>query len=96
MQGNPLLESEQFAREMIIGRAENLTELNGALYKDAERRDCEMYYLKRVKSSFMELKGVTSLVADDPEFGAYAFAEHPRYFDLCAKYGEGFNEEALK
>lgn len=58
------------------------------MYGAGERRDCELYYMKRVYRTFLEIKGVKSLeTIEDPELAAYVVANHPRFFALAAKYG---------
>lgn len=73
---------------MIVARCKTLRNLNGGVYGDAERRDCELYYMKRVYREFLELKGIKSLESvQDPELAAYAAANHPRFYELCGKFG---------
>ena len=83
MQGNPILESDERAREMILARIQYLNSLNGTMHTENERRDCELYYMKRVYREFLELAGLKSLESvENPELAAYAWSTHPRFYEL--------------
>lgn len=77
---NPLTEHDPgAARYEVIARIDRLTSFNGSEVKQAERRDAELAYMRRVTDE---------LAASATEDKAAVAAAHPRFGALTDKYGE--------
>ncbi|KAF9454620.1 RNI-like protein [Macrolepiota fuliginosa MF-IS2] len=74
--GNPVIaDHAQNARPLVIARLATLQTLDGALISAKERRDAELYYLSHV-------------VNHGPVSDEERCQEHPRWQELCSKYGK--------
>ncbi|KHO00108.1 Cytoskeleton-associated protein, Gly-rich domain protein [Metarhizium album ARSEF 1941] len=71
--------SSEESHMLTIGRLANLQSLNYAQVKAADRTNAEMFYLSRIAKQ----------LAAVPESAEHTvLAQHPRYGELCAIYGE--------
>jgi hypothetical protein len=62
--------------------------LNGTVFSEAERRDCELYYLKQSFKDYLKISGQSQIESLENEgLCAYIQAEHPRWFQLVEKLG---------
>ena len=52
--GNPIMGTHEKAREIIIARTQFLTQINGTVFNEVERRDCELYYLKQSLKDYLK------------------------------------------
>lgn len=76
------------SKEYIVARAQFLTQLNGTLFTENERRDFELFYLKQTFKDYltsMNLKELKNL--EDESLCNYMNAQHPRWFTLVEKFG---------
>ena len=85
--GNPVTQSAA-TRHEIVARVSRLSQLNGSLIADQERKDAEIRYLRRVlglvKTADAEIPGAGRL-----QTGSEAVAaNHPRLKALIGSYGE--------
>lgn len=76
------------AREIIIARTQFLTQFNGTMFSEAERRDCELYYLKQSFKDYLKISNQSQVLSlEDEGLRAYIQSEHPRWFQLAEKLG---------
>jgi hypothetical protein len=94
--GNPVTESAA-TRHEIVARVGRLSQLNGSLIADQERKDAEIRYLRRVLGLVKSAEGAAALgeaegaaaAARAPQRGTEAVqAMHPRLRALVDSYGE--------
>lgn len=92
---NPLLAmtkgGEMEARSIIIARIKYLEKYRGGDISKNERKDCELFYLKKSYMEFKEREGrVESL--EDPKLVEFMMREHPRWYELVSVYGSPIEE----
>ena len=93
LSGNPVTSSAA-TRHEIVARVAKLSQLNGSLIADQERKDAEIRYLRRVLGLVKTAAGPTDGGAAEPETrapqrGSEAVrAIHPRLEALLGSYGE--------
>ena len=93
--GNPVTESAA-TRHEIVARVARLSQLNGSLIADQERKDAEIRYLRRVLGLVKSAEGAAAAggeaegaAARAPQRGTEAVqAMHPRLKALVDSYGE--------
>ena len=94
--GNPVTESAA-TRHEIVARVGRLSQLNGSLIADQERKDAEIRYLRRVLGLVKSAEGAAAggeaegaaAAARAPQRGTEAVqAMHPRLRALVDSYGE--------
>ncbi|KAF5357752.1 hypothetical protein D9756_001444 [Leucocoprinus leucothites] len=74
--GNPIMtDHSQDIRPLVIARLATLQVLDGAAISGKERRDAELYYLSYI-------------VNEGPMSDDQRTQEHPRWQELCLKYGK--------
>jgi hypothetical protein len=58
-----------------------LTQLNGTVFTENERRDCELFYLKQSFKDYLKDKSLVSISnLEDESLRAYMNELHPRWF----------------
>jgi hypothetical protein len=94
--GNPVTESAA-TRHEIVARVARLSQLNGSLIADQERKDAEIRYLRRVLGLVKSAEGAEGAAGGEaegaaaraPQRGTEAVqAMHPRLKALVDSYGE--------
>lgn len=71
----------------IIGRLLNLKILNNNIILKTERKEYEVYYLKKSVSEFFEIfKILTSTAFNESDFNDFMGMNHPNYYVLRRKY----------
>ena len=94
--GNPVTESAA-TRHEIVARVARLSQLNGSLIADQERKDAEIRYLRRVLGLVKSAEGAEGVAGGEaegaaaraPQRGTEAVqAMHPRLKALVDSYGE--------
>jgi hypothetical protein len=75
--------SHENSREITIARTQFLNTLNGTRFEQAERRDCELFYMKQVYKDFLGMTNQTSIPSVEiPELAAFTSVNHPRFYEL--------------
>lgn len=90
-------EAQERSREYVIARNQFLTQLNGTVFSENERRDCELFYLKQSFKDFLKSKQLVSISnLEDEALCAYMNELHPRWFTLVEKFGSPLDTVSLQ
>lgn len=95
--GNPIMTAHERSREFIIARSQFLTQLNGTVFTENERRDCELFYLKQSFKDYLKDKSLVSISnLEDESLRAYMNELHPRWFQLVEKFGSPLDTVSIQ
>lgn len=81
LSGNPIVNADASVRYEVIARVQGLKMLNGSSVSPAERKDCEIRYLRKALQKLKDFSG-------DIEGEKNARRENPRIDALVAVHGE--------
>lgn len=75
---NPISEKlgASYVRQRTIAEIPTLIEINGSEIKKFERKDCEIYYMKKTFQNFFDLKQCKHYEYDFEEFTKWCIGKH--------------------
>eukprot|EP01017_Pseudomicrothorax_dubius_P034448 TRINITY_DN4721_c0_g1_i3.p1 TRINITY_DN4721_c0_g1~~TRINITY_DN4721_c0_g1_i3.p1 ORF type:complete len:527 (-),score=134.16 TRINITY_DN4721_c0_g1_i3:62-1642(-) len=79
-----------YVRQRAVAEIKALKKINGSELKRFERKDCEIYYLRRTFEDYFTLVGRPFYDYDFADFCKFAKANHPRIEELIKMYGNPF------
>ena len=81
------------ARQMVIGKIRKVKRLNGSAIRDVDRKDAELFYIKRAYEEYLVLKKQKEEEKEpaeedkNSEMVKFMKEEHPRWDELVEIYG---------
>ena len=89
---NPIKDAlgASYVRQRTIAEVKTLTWINGSEIKKFERKDCEIYYMRKTFQEYFEHAKVQHYDYDFDEFTKYCIGSHPRLPELIEMYGNPY------
>lgn len=79
-------------RQRSVAEISKLTVINGSDLKKYERKDCEIYYLRKTFDDYFNLTGQVYYKFDFPAFVEWASINHPSHARIMAIYGNPYEQ----
>lgn len=83
-----------YVRMRAVAEVPKLGQINGALLKKYERKDCEIFYLRESFREYFAFKKVPDYDYDFQDFLSYCQLHHPNIPRLIKKYGNPYEVES--
>jgi len=85
-----------YVRQRAIAEISKLDEVNGSEIKKFERKDCEIYYMRKTFEEYFKKVGRPHYDYEFEDFQAWCIGRHPRLPFLIARWGNPYevSEEA--
>lgn len=83
---------KSYVRQRSVAENFNITFINGSDLKKYERKDCEIFYLRRTFDDYFKLRNSVYYDYDFEDFKKWAFQEHPTIKILLEKYGNPYEQ----
>ncbi len=95
LKDNPFINifSSSYIRQRAVAEIENLQVINGSILKKYERKDCEIYYLRKTFDDFFKSSNTDHITYDLPSFLKFCDQQHPRIHHLIKIYGNPYEKE---
>ena len=91
---NPFINmfSSSYIRQRAVAEIENLQVINGSILKKYERKDCEIFYLRKTFDDFFKFSFTDHITYDLPAFLKFCDELHPRIHHLMKVYGNPYEK----
>lgn len=86
--GNKL--GNAYVRMRAVAEISKLSQINGALLKKYERKDCEIFYMRETFREYFAFKKVPDYDYDFDDFLKYCDLHHPNIQKLIKRYGNPY------
>ena len=96
--GNPVLEKHGLiSRNLLVARVQFLNNLNGSEVDTGERKNAEIFYLKKCYEDYIREHKIThKLDMADPQLQQFMLNTHPRWYELAEQYSFSPDMVSLK
>ena len=87
---------KSYVRQRSVAENPKLNVINGAILKKYERKDCEIFYLRKTFDEYFKLFNKVYYDYDFEDFKQWAYPLHPRVESLIKIYGNPYEVEKNK
>ncbi|KAL4483876.1 hypothetical protein ABPG72_006251 [Tetrahymena utriculariae] len=84
---------KSYVRQRAVAECLNLSIINGSNLKKYERKDCEIFYLRRTFDDYFTLTGQVYYKYNLQQFLEWSAKEHPNHGKLLHKYGNPYEQQ---